>query len=382
MSENMNLIELPLDRLIEEIQTDIECGDYSPIMILGKSGVGKTVSIYEMAKKMGIGFCEMRLVTMTETDIMGIPTIDEHGGTVYAANSLLPRAERDGECGVIVFDEITSATKTVRASAYQLFDSKRSIGNYKLPDKWKCIALGNGEGDGGVFTGMEAAFMSRCTCYRVEPDVEAWKKWAIPNGIHPTVIGFINMRPEYIHKMDEDGEASVFPCPRSWEALSRKLTAREKKANGILDTDSVEIYAAGTVGAEVSPQFGSFYAFKKKIINTIDIIEGKVLSTDIKQYEAETMHITIQSLIGELTKRISGKSMDENSKEYAMAINVIKWAVDIGRQRIDYGLQILQDLAVGSQEFKEMVVLDFDGNIDRLCPGYTEFCNRANIVVK
>lgn len=380
MSENMNMIELPLDRIIEEIKADLECGDYSPVMILGKSGVGKTVSIHELSKSLGIGFREMRLVTMTEVDIMGIPTIDKYGGTVYAANSLLPRADRDGESGLLVFDEITSASKTVRASAYQLLDSQRSIGNYHLPEKWKCIALGNAAGDGGVFSGMENAFLSRCTCYRVEPDVEAWKKWAIPNGIHPTVLGFISMRPEYIHKMDEDEEASVFPCPRSWEALSRKLIAREKRANGMLDVDSVEIYAAGSVGAEVAPQFGAFYSFKKKTINAEDILTGKVKDTDTRQYEAEVMYITIQSIIAALTKRIKGKAMTAGTPEYNMALNVIQWAVNIAKQRVDYGIQIIQDLALGSQEFKEMLVLDFNDNIGKQVDGYSEFCEKANII--
>ena len=54
-------------------------------------------------------------------------------------------------------------------------DSKRALGTYKLPDKWKVISLGNGIDDGGVFNGMENAFLSRAMCYRIEPDLECWK---------------------------------------------------------------------------------------------------------------------------------------------------------------------------------------------------------------
>lgn len=382
MSENMNMAELPLDRLIEEIKTDIELGDYSPVMILGKSGVGKTVSIYELTQEMGIGFCEMRLVTMTETDIMGIPTISEHGGTVYAANDLLPRAERDGEVGIIVFDEITSATKTVRASAYQLFDSRRSIGNYKLPEKWKCVALGNGAGDGGVYSGMESAMLSRCTCYRVEPDLEAWKKWAIKHGIHPTIIGFLNMRPEYIHKMDPDEDASIFPCPRSWEALSRKLLAREGRAGGLLDSQSVDIYAAGAVGEEVSSQFSEFYSFNKKAVSALDILSGKVKKTDINDFDTEAMYITIQAVIAEYVKRVKGKkNIVEGSPEFNMTINLLQWASNIGKQRIDYGVQIIQDLAAGCMEFKMLIILDTENRIEQLCPEFKEFFERADLMM-
>lgn len=383
MSDNMNLIELSIDMILEEIKYDLEDGNYDPMIILGKSGVGKTVSIYELTKELGIGFREMRLVTMTETDIMGIPQIDKDGGTVYAANSLLPRAERDGERGILVLDEITSASRTVRASAYQLLDSKRSIGNYHLPDKWKIIALGNGPDDGGVFSGMEHAFLSRCVAYRVEPDLTAWKKWAIKNEVHPTILGFLSMCPDYLHKFDTDEMAAAFPCPRSWTMLSDKLKSREKRVrdgSGILDQDSVEIYAAGSVGAEVAPQFGTFYSYKKKALDTTKIIEGKEVNTNIMEYEAETVFIVIQSLIAELTKRIKGKNLEPGMKEYNEVLNVIRWAVNVGKQRVDYGLQIIQDLANGSNEFKLMIVLDFDNNIEKQCAGYKEFCDKAKII--
>lgn len=378
--ETMNLVEIPINILLREIQNDIEDGDYSPVLILGKSGVGKTVSVYELTKKMGIGFCEMRLVTMTETDIMGIPTIDEHGGTVFAANSLLPRAERDGEAGILVLDEITSATRTVRASAYQLLDSKRSIGNYKLPEKWKIVALGNGPEDGGVYNGLEAAFMSRCTCYRVEPDLTAFKQWGVGAGIHPTILGFLSMRPEYLHKFNPDEMAAAFPCPRSWEMLSKKLINREKRAGGNLDKESVEIYAAGSVGAEVAPEFSTFYGFKQKTLDTAQIIEGNIQNTDIREYESETMHIVIQSLIAEISKRLRGKNVEYGTPEFTQACNVIRWAVNVGQQRIDYGLQLMQDLSNGCQEFNEMISLDFGGNIGQTVPGYTEFCKRVQLI--
>lgn len=381
MSDDMNLLELPLDRLMEEIQYNIEDGEYSPVLILGKSGVGKTEAIYNLTKKMGIGFCEMRLVTMTETDIMGVPQINEFGATEFAANSLLPRAERDGEVGILVLDEITSASRTVRAAAYQLLDSKRSIGNYKLPEKWMICCLGNGPDDGGVFNGIESAVLSRCTCYRVEPDVNAWKKWAVPNGIHPTVLGFISMRPELIHKFNPDEMAAVFPCPRSWAALSRKITAREKRKGGMLDGESVEIYAAGAVGAEVSPQFSQFYSYKKEAIDTMSIIEGVEQQTDISNYKAETIQIVIQSLISQVCKMASGKILEPGVPEYDKCMNVIRWALYVGQQRVDYALQTLQDLCTGCQEFKEMVVLDYDGDIEKRCPGWQQFIDRTSMIV-
>ena len=196
MADNMNMMEISMDTFLNEIKMDLEDEIYEPMIGIGKSGIGKTMGIHELTQQLGIGFCELRLVTMTEIDILGIPKEDANGRTTYAANSLLPDAKRDGERGILVLDEITSAQSTVRAAAYQLLDSKRALGEYKLPERWKVVALGNGIDDGGVFQGMEAAFLSRATCYRIEPNADVWVKWAISHDINSSVIAYIRWRPE------------------------------------------------------------------------------------------------------------------------------------------------------------------------------------------
>lgn len=387
MAENMNMMEISMDVFLNEIREDLEDEIYEPVIGIGKSGIGKTMGIYELTQELGIGFCELRLVTMTEVDILGIPKEDANGRTTYAANSLLPDAERDGESGILVLDEITSAQNTVRAAAYQLLDSKRALGEYKLPKRWKIVALGNGIEDGGVFQGMEAAFLSRATCYRIEPNAEVWCKWAMKHQINPSVIAYLKWRPENIHVFDPEEIASIFPCPRSWVALATKLTRREKKhtdANGRqlpLDADDVELYAAGAIGVDLAADFAGFYAYKGDTISPEDILSGKSDPSKITALRPEIIHLTLQSLAKQVAEELEkGRITVGEFKETCVkrVANCVNWVMKC--PKLDYTLILLKDLTNSSKYFNEMVLACDD--FDDACPDFLRFAEKNGVVFK
>lgn len=381
MAETMNMMEISVDRFLNEIRMDFEDENYDPVIGIGKSGVGKTMSIYELCEEMGIGFCELRLVTLTEIDLIGIPTI-ENGRTTYAANALLPDVKRDGEKGILVLDEITSCNSTIRAAAYQLLDSKRALGNYKLPPKWKVVGLGNGLDDGGVFTGMENAFLSRATCYRIEPNLDSWKKWAIKKGVNPSILAYLSFDPDKLHKMNTDDIASVFPCPRSWTALSQKLNAREKRAGGLLPLEQVEVYAAGAVGMEVAPAFAAFYQYNKKTVSPEEIFSGKTNASIVKTLDTEVVYLVIQSLIKQLNIELKqGKTSGFASFKpecVKRVANMVNWLIDVADFKLDYAITALTDITAGVPDFKVMALSCDD--FDDACPRLLKFASDMGIV--
>lgn len=381
MVETLNMLSVTVDKFKRLVREQIEDGDFTPIIGIGKSGVGKTEAIGELTKELGIGFCELRLVTMTETDLLGIPTINEYGRTDWASNNLLPHVDRDGESGILVLDEITSATSTIRAAAYQLLDSKRALGNYKLPDKWIVVALGNGPDDGGVFQGMEVAFLSRCRCWRIEPDLRTWKKWAIDKGVNPTVVAFLSSMPEYLHKLNTDEIAGIFPCPRSWTSLSTKLNKSEEKNNNQpLDQESVDVYAGGCVGVDVAATFGAFYSYNKSVISVEDILDGKA-DINIGRVEPQVMYIIVQNLVRSLTQELKlgkigvGKYKEETVKRVANACN---WVVGVGNTSLDLAVMALTDLSQNVSEFSQLVIQD--DRFDQYSPQFTQFAVDNNVV--
>ena len=388
MEGSLNMMSITVEQFIDEVEMQLEEENYNPMFGLGKPGVGKTMSIAEICKKRGIGFCELRLVTLTEVDMLGIPII-ENGRTTYASNALLPDAKRDGEEGILVLDEITSCSSTIRAAAYQLLDSKRALGNYKLPDKWKVVCLGNGAEDGGVFTGMESAFMSRCVCFRIEPDLDCWKKWAINNGIHPTIPAFLTFDKDWFHKLNVDEIASIFPCPRSWMALSKMLNAREQKKGRVLTDTEVTILAAGAVGVDAATPFATFYKFSEDMeIDVDDIISGKAVkeegqignrkfscTLDLHNIEREKIYLAIQQLgkaAFELFKDFDIRMPDDKQLPYVKAtVNMLKWLLAIGEIRKDYAIAGIQDIQQNIDSIQYIVTANEE--FDELLPEFTNF---------
>lgn len=393
----MNMFSVTVEEFTKELEMQMDEENYDPMLGLGKSGVGKTMSIAELCKKKNIGFCELRLVTMNEIDLLGLPKETPDGRTTYASNDLLPDAKRDGEVGILVLDEITSATSTIRAAAYQLLDSKRALGNYKLPPHWKVVALGNGMSDGGVFSGLESAFISRCISYRIEPDIDCWKHWAVENGVNPSVIAFLSFDRSWFHKMDPDEIATVFPCPRSWTALSKILNAREARKGGTLDEAQVRMLAAGAVGFEASTPFATFYRFNDSVtINPDDIVDGKGIKEsgefghrkfkvdiDIANMEQQTMYITIQSIskaLSDATKNYSIINSDEENLKYLNKVaNVVKFFLAIGDVRKDYMITGMQELIANIPNISPMLI---DDDLDAILPEYGEFANNASVIFK
>jgi hypothetical protein len=385
MAEDMNMLAITIDRFVNEIKYDLESECYDPMIGLGKSGVGKTMSISELCQELGIGFCELRLVTMTETDMLGIPKEDENGMTTYASNALLPTVKRDGERGILVLDEITSCSPTLRAAAYQLLDSKRALGNYKLPPKWKVIALGNGIDDGGVFSGMEHAFLSRCTCYRIEPNFKVWRKWAVKHDVNATVLGYLTQTPTALHVMDPNEMACVFPCPRSWTALSQKLNMREarlEKANGkktLLSDEAIELYASGHIGNAEAAKFRGFYKYNSQLISPESIMDGTANPADAANLSTEVRYLIESNLVKNCSELLSSSIYeDENGRKqfkeecWTKIRNMCVWSIEASKKGagIDYAMTIFRDLSDSCGEFLNLIQHEqFDDRI----PEYTDF---------
>ena len=378
----------------------MEDGDYDPIMVLGPAGVGKTVSLRGMAKQLGIGYLDMRLIDKTELDLIGLPDTEivkasdlksdaqdgeEIKATTYHANILLPYAKRDGDVGIFVIDEITSASRNVRAAALQLLDSSRSIGTYHLPEKWKIIAIGNGEEDGGIFDGIEGVVINRCATFRLKPDFNSWKKWAISEGnINPTIVAYLTLSQDNLHKYDLANPDSVFPSPRSWEKLSIKLNQREARAGGQgkLSEESVYMYAAPFVGALVAGELQGFYKFNKKVIAPEDILSGKSKGADLAGVEKQAVYIILESVVKQLNTMLKNDTKKQATGNYTKEtinalVNLCNWIVEVGNQvSVDYAQTCLRNLESNVKDFSGIVLLGegLDGaDIGDLCPGFDEY---------
>ena len=303
-----------------------------PMLMLGKAGIGKTQGMSDLCKRRGWGFKEMRLVNFTETDLIGIPYKDEHGMTQYATNALFPSVERgDPKYGIILVDEFTSAPSNIQVPILQLTDSSRSIGNYHLPDGWKIVLAGNGPGDGGTFRSLPGTVISRASCYYVVTSTEAWLNYAMTNGIHRSIRAYIgSMHNDYsdramstLHGYVEDEETGyekAFPCPRTWEKLSRFLFDLDKRypnwqlpeVQERIGGGYVRFLVASCIGTTAADAFLSFIAYEKDIVKAEVICKSATPAERAKllklsNLDAGAKYLTICTLADYLHAMSNGK---------------------------------------------------------------------------
>lgn len=380
----MNLAEISINQFYELIRqecravmsgtTERRGEPTNSFLGLGKAGIGKTEGIRGIANELGIGCRELRLAHCVLEDVSGIPEIKE-GRTVYTVPDFFPTEERDGKYGILVLDEITSATKDLRTVSLNLLEPAHKLNSYELPKGWIVVALGNGAEDGGNFNGLETTNINRCISFRVKADKDAWVKWAVTAGVNPVIIAYINFKPEALYSQVEDEESQQCATPRSWVTLSRLLNRQEEI--GKYDEGMLRAFISGSIGDVAGRHFLAFYNLSNEddVISASDVFEGK--AKPVKEYitQSEKIHILSQSLCMLLKNHIQNNRIDimEFKPEvFPPVINVLKWVFQLGDVMFDSAVLMFRDFNSTVPYFDEVTSTE---EFRDMCPEFSQFIN-------
>ena len=221
-----NAIECKTGELASILRTLIELR--MACMIWGGPGIGKSEVIAQVALSLTYPMIDTRLSQIEQVDLRGIPDVDKATGkTKWMTPEFFPTA---GE-GIWLFDELTSATPSVLAATYQLFND-RMLGEYNVPADWRLIAAGNREGDGGVTYKMPAPLGNRFVHLYVRADANDWvDSYANPMGVDPRIVAAV--RSGFLATGGEKQESAVYHFDRANAAF---LTPRSlAKCSKVLD---------------------------------------------------------------------------------------------------------------------------------------------------
>lgn len=237
-----------------------------PLMVWGPPGCGKSTIIKNAAAKLGIKFVDFRLSQREPVDLKGLPVPNKETNTVeWFPTSDLP-TDQDS-AGILLFDEISAADRSLQVAAYELILDRRLGNTYTMPKKWVIIAAGNRTQDRAVATTMSSALANRFMHVEIEPDQESWTKWAQFNGIHPSVVGFIQYRPDKLFNMKDENLERGWPSPRAWERVSHVL-----KIYSGAKTEFVRKLVYGLVGNRAGVEFMEFHALNQEFDNILEIM--------------------------------------------------------------------------------------------------------------
>jgi len=254
--------------------------------LISSPGIGKSALAKSIAAKHNMKLIDIRLSQMDPSDLNGFPflqrALNQDGTEAPAKAGYVPMdifpietdslpldANGNVMAGwLVLLDEFNSAPLSVQAAAYKVI-LDRMVGMYKMHPKCHVISAGNLSTDKAIVNRVGTAMQSRLIWLEIKVCVKAWKKWADNNNIDHRIKSFINFKPDAIHKFDPNHNEHTFPCPRTWEFLSKIVSLLPGTE---IPIDKLPLLA-GTIGEGMGREFWAFTKVYKKIPTIQQIID-------------------------------------------------------------------------------------------------------------
>lgn len=188
-----------------------------PFALEGSHGIGKSQALQKTSENLGIGYVDLRLTLLEETDLIGLPYKDNKTQiTNYTKPIWLNMIENTGQAkGWLVLEELNRCDRLVRQPALQLLWDRRCL-HWNLPEGWLPIATWNPSGDDYETFDLDAALLSRLVIIKVKLCADTWLKWAKESSIPSDIYDYIQSHPSDLN--------SNGLTPRHWYQASRIYT--------------------------------------------------------------------------------------------------------------------------------------------------------------
>jgi hypothetical protein len=280
-----------------------------PLFVWGPPGIGKSDLVANITESLGGKLYDLRMPLLEPTDLRGIPYYNKDTGQMdWAPPVDLPSAEEAAKYPIVVLflDEMNAAAPAVQASGYQLI-LNRKVGKYELPDNVVIVAAGNRESDKGVTYRMPSPLANRFVHLEMRVDHESWEQWAIANGEHADVIGYVGFAKGDLFDFDPRSPSRSFATPRSWHFVSELL-----QDDDISEAELTDLIA-GSVGEGTAVKFMAHRKIAGQLPKPIDILMGRVKDLNVKEISA--MYSLTISMCYEL-KDLHVKSKEDRSFDW------------------------------------------------------------------
>ena len=217
------------------------------------------------------GLIDMRVSLREPTDLLGLPDLKCESVRWVVPDELpvVGQEHRFPKDGILFLDELTHASTAMQNACYSLILDRR-VGPHQLMPGWRIVAASNSGAENANTFPMSAPLRNRFVHLHIRPSLDAFKQWALANGVDTRIIAFLNFNPEFLHKATDHGEEG-FPTPRAWTVASKLL--------GIFNDQQIERALAGAVGPGTATVLSGFLAMNDSSelnVDTVRLLAGKV----------------------------------------------------------------------------------------------------------
>jgi hypothetical protein len=284
---------------------------HSPVLLVGRTGVGKTAGVIEGCKLAGRECRFIHGATLEGVDVRGIPFPDWENNIARWLAAQFWAVDGHGDQVAFFLDEINRAQPDVQQAMFRVLD--RQVGDLHIPDNVLMILAANPPTAANMVNSLSAPFLNRLRIIPVDTNVQSWLPWAASHNIHQDVISFLSSpfgMPYFsTEPSGENTRMENVASPRTWEAVSQTLWERhggvtiihrgvedvhepgpefdsdefdrmrmEEGVRGIIipEGQSIEMeLVAGSVGPDVASKFFTWREIGEKAPEPLDVLEGR-----------------------------------------------------------------------------------------------------------
>ena len=255
-----------------------------PLFMLGAPGIGKTAIVGQVASELGIGLVSYSMTHHTRQSALGLPFIvhrtygdAEFDVSEYTMSEIIASVydymEETGHTrGILFLDEINCVSETLYPSMLQFLQFK-TFGRHQVPEGWIVVCAGNPpEYNKSVFD-FDVVTLDRLRKIDVEPDLDAWLKYAMETGVHPAVTSYLQVKENQFYHIETTPSGKAFVTARGWDDLSRIIKLFEKKGKPI-NRALVEQFIQSDEIAERFAQYYLLFTKYRSDYQIASILEG------------------------------------------------------------------------------------------------------------
>lgn len=256
--------------------------DLDAIFLWSSPGIGKSEMVQQITEELredergrntgrDVRYVEIRLSECSIFELIGLMHRDPLSSTVIYDAPPIYHVENEDTIVVYLFDEMDKATRQLQAAALHLV-LDRKYWQYELPKNSIVIAAGNPENiENEMFSKFAPELNNRFRHYLLEADFPAWEEWAMKNGVHPLVIGFLESNQHLLYAKDAGVDHTAFNTPRTWMKVSNYLNLMFEDE---IDWSIAYVDIAGYLGMELAPQFKTFCSARGLMPRMEEIVNG------------------------------------------------------------------------------------------------------------
>ena len=325
-----------IKKAIAAYTTRDEFGDYlmptrqqRPIFLMGPPGIGKTAIMEQIAQELDLSIVTYSMTHHTRQSALGLPFIREktYGGETYRVSeytmseilaSVYDIIEETGKKeGILFLDEINCVSETLAPSMLQFLQYK-VFGQHQVPEGWTVVTAGNPAEFNNSVHDFDIVTWDRLKRIDVEPDYGVWKEFALSEGVHPSIITYLDIKKDDFFEIENTVDGRTFVTARGWVDLSKMIDLFEQNGFPVDEQLVVQYLQNRRIAKDFAVYYDLFQKYRKDYkIN--DILEGKA-GEDVKARAKEASFDERVALLGLLLDALNGGYGDVTDLEKELRV--------------------------------------------------------------